>query len=91
MITQKNTNMENIDSLKPEDRVVITIWGPDDSVVYKATGTGYHSLDSAVNAVVENANLRINPEDCVFEISNQTKDVTHKYRLNAHGHLKLII
>ena len=83
--------MENIDLLKPEDRVSITIWGPNDSKLYHSTETGFHRLDEAVSATIDKANLEINPEDCVFEITNETTGVTHKYRLNAHGHLKLII
>lgn len=83
--------METFDSLKPGDEVTITIWGPEDNCLYKTTNTGYHSLETAVEEAVANANLGISPEDCVFEVHNITKDVVHKYRLNAHGHLKLII
>ena len=83
--------MENIDLLKPEDKVVVTIFGPENNRLYQFTGRGYHNLESAVSDTVAKANLEINPEDCVFEITNETKAVTHRYRLNAHGHLKLII
>lgn len=83
--------MENIDALKPMDEVTVTVYGPDGSDLYKFTGSGFHNLDSAISQAVENANLSVSPEDCVFEVSNETKGVTHRYRLNAHGHLKLII
>ena len=83
--------MENIDSLKRGDEVTVTIWGPEGSSLFKSTGTGYHSLETAINETLSNANLDVNPEDCVFQVTNHTTNVSHRYRLNAHGHLKLII
>lgn len=83
--------METIDSLRPDNEVKVTIWGPEGNELYQTTNSGFHNLESAVNAAIDNANLSIDPKDCVFEIENKTKDVTHRYRINAHGHLKLII
>lgn len=83
--------MENIDSLKRGDEVKVTIWGPDGDNLYQFTGSGFHNLDMAIKSAVSNAALDINPEDCVFEVNNMATNVSHKYRLNAHGHLKLII
>ena len=83
--------MENFDSLKPENQVTVTIWGPDDSRLYQFTNTGFHSIEVAIREALANANLEINPEDCVFEVSNLTTGVSHRYRINAHGHLKLIV
>lgn len=83
--------MENFDSLKPGDQVTVTIWGPDNSCLYKSTNTGYHSIEVAIKSALDNANLEINPEDCVFEVTNHKTSVSHKYRLNAHGNLKLIV
>lgn len=83
--------METIDSLKPEDEVTITIWGPDGSCLYKSTNTGYHKIETAIKQTLVDAKIEIDPKDCVFEVTNLTKDVSHRYRLNAHGNLKLII
>lgn len=83
--------MEKADFLKPDDRVSVTIIGPDDSRLYQSTNTGFHSLEVAISEAVANANLVENPENCVFEVSNQTTGVSHRYRLNAHGNLKLIV
>ena len=83
--------MEKMDALKPDDRVTVIIYGPDDKILYKSTGSCYHNLETAIRYTVEKGNLDVNPEDCVFEVVNETKDVSHKYRLNAHGHIKLII
>lgn len=83
--------MEKFDSLKPGEQVTVTIWGPDGSRLYQATNTGYHSIEVAIKDALANANLEINPEDCVFEVSNLATDVSHRYRINAHGNLKLIV
>lgn len=87
----KGKFMENMDSLRPEDKVNVKIFGPDNTCVYQSTSTGYHNLRGAVDAAISEGNIGLNPEDCVFEVTNESRGVAHKYRLNAHGHLKLII
>ena len=83
--------MENFDTLKRNNEVTVTIWGPDDSRLYQSTNTGFHSIENAISTAISNASLEINPEDCVFEVTNNTSGITHRYRLNAHGNLKLIV
>lgn len=82
--------MEAFDTLKPQDSVSVTIWGPENSRLYQSTNTGYHSVEEAVRIAVENAGLIISPEDCVFEVTNQETLVSHFYRYNADGNLVLI-
>lgn len=83
--------MEAFDTLRPENQVEVKILGPDDSTLYESTTSGYRNIESAINAALENANLQVNPEDCVFEVTNKDTGVSHKYRINAHGNLKLIV
>lgn len=83
--------MEKFDTLRPGDEVSITIFGPDGSTLYQSTNTGYHSIEDAINLVLAKANIGMDPKDCVFEVTNKTTDVSHRYRLNAHDNLKLII
>lgn len=83
--------MEKFDSLKSGNEVTVTIFGNDGSRLYEATGSGYHSIEAAVSEALSNAALQVDPEDCVFEVSNLTTGVSHRYRINAHGHLKLIV
>lgn len=83
--------MEKSDALRLGDNVTVTVLGPDDTSLYESTASGFHNIESAINAALENANLNVAPEDCVFKVSNDTSGVTHKYRINAHGHLKLIV
>lgn len=83
--------MENFDTLKLDNEVKVTIYGPDGAKLYESTGKGFHNIESAINQALENATLNVDPEDCVFEVSNLTTGVSHRYRINAHGHLKLIV
>ena len=83
--------MENSDYLRPDNPVSVTILGPDNTRLYQATSTGYRSIEAAINAAVGSAALDVNPEDCVFEVANQATGVSHRYRINAHGNLKLIV
>lgn len=83
--------MEKFDSLKPEDQVTVTIWGPEDNRLYQSTASGYHSVEEAINSALATAALVVSPEDCVFEVTNQDTFVSHKYRFNADGNLVLII
>lgn len=83
--------MEKSDSLKPGNQVKVTIWGPEDSRLYEATSDGFHNIETAITTALDNANLGINAENCVFEVTNLDTGVSHKYRFNAHGNLKLIV
>ena len=83
--------MEKADSLKLTDRVSVIIFGPDNSQLYQTTDTGYHSIEKAIDGALAEAGIDVNPEDCVFEVSNLTSGISHRYRINAHGHLKLIV
>ncbi|MDE6230328.1 MAG: hypothetical protein K2M37_01755 [Muribaculaceae bacterium] len=83
--------MEKFDSLKPQDEVTVTIWGPEGSRLFQSTDFGYHSIEEAIGTALHTAALVVSPEDCTFEVTNQNTFVSHKYRLNADGNLVLII
>lgn len=82
--------MKTFDTLKPQDSVSVTIWGPEGSNLYQSTNTGYHTVEDAIRIAIKNADLLISPEDCVFEVRNDETLVSHSYRLNAHGNIVLI-
>ena len=82
--------MEKSDLLQFSDEVRVSILGPDDRLLYETTSTGHHNLESAITDAIEKGKININPEDCVFTVSNLTTGVSHKYRFNAHNNLKLI-
>lgn len=83
--------MEEMDAIRREDKVLVTVWGPSGNCLYKSTNDGYHSLENAIQDTLSKSDIGINPEDCVFEVSNLSTGISHRYRLNAHGNIKLII
>lgn len=83
--------MKDIDSLKSDNNVTVTVLSPEDKTLYNTTRTGFHTVEEAIAYAVSDANLEVNPEDCVFVVANDTTGVTHRYRINAHGNLKLIV
>ncbi|MDE7414213.1 MAG: hypothetical protein K2N05_10580 [Muribaculaceae bacterium] len=83
--------MERFDSLKPQDEVTVTIWGPEGSRLYQSTNTGYHTVKEAIDEALANAALVVKPEDCVFEVTNTNSFVSHTYRFNADGNLVQVI
>lgn len=84
--------MESVfDTIKPTDEVTTSIYGPEGDLLYQATAAGMHSIEEEIQTALANAALQVSPEDCVFEVHNMTSGVSHRYRLNAHGHLKRIL
>lgn len=83
--------MKTVDFLKPSDQVTVTIVSPDGSRLYQTTNTGFHNLETAIETALGKATLDTKPEDCTFDVTNRTTAVAHRYRINAHGHLKLIV
>ena len=82
--------MEKFDSLKPEEQVTVTIWGPEGSRLYQSTNSGYRTIEEAINLAIKGAALVVSPELCVYEVTNQETLVSHRYRFNADGNLVLI-
>ena len=83
--------MEEKDSIRIGDEVTVSIFGPDGSLLNKITKKDCHSIENVVEEAIRQSHIDISPEDCVFEVTNLTTGVSHRYRLNAHGHIKLII
>lgn len=83
--------MKTIDSLRTEDQVRVTIFNAEGERVSQYTNSGFRSIEVAIKAALSQDDSGVNPEDCVYEVTNLTTDVSHRYRLNAHGNLKLIV
>ena len=83
--------MESMDSIKRDNQVSVIIYGESGEKLFETTGTGYHSIEAAIRDAISNASLSVNPEDCVYEVTNDTTNISHRYRINAHGNLKLIV
>lgn len=83
--------MTTPDTLKPDDQVTVAIYDSNNMRLYQASGEGFHNLRQALEQAISHINHDINPEDCTFEVTNHRTGVVHRYRLNAHGNIKLIV
>lgn len=52
-------------------------------------GTGFHNIEQAIQAAAEALGVDDYDTD-VFRVTDRTTGVTSTYRINAHGHVKLI-
>ncbi len=53
-------------------------------------GTGFHNIEQAIQAAAEALGVDDYDTD-VFRVTDRTTGVTSSYRINAHGHVKLIV
>lgn len=53
-------------------------------------GTGFHNIEQAIQAAAEALGVDDYDTD-VFRVTDRTTGVTSSYRINAHGHIKLIV
>lgn len=76
--------------LSPSDRVNVKV-ACDNRTVAEFTGTGFHNIEEAVNKAYEEVGASYPKEECVFTVIDASKGVESRYRINAHGHVKLIV
>lgn len=79
------------DIVKPEDTIVVTIIAANTDVLYKWEGTGMHSLEQAADTALAEGGLAGSDKVDVIDAYNVSRDINHSYRLDANGHLKLIV
>lgn len=77
--------------LSYEDVVDVEIVKEDGSVVSNVKVSGVHSIEEAINAALQKVPAATEPEAYVFRVSDLTDGTSRRYRLNAHGHVRLII
>lgn len=75
--------------LRTEDKVEV-ILEHDDGRKEKYEGTGFHNIEQAIQAAAEALNVDDYDTD-VFKVTDLATGVTSSYRINAHGHVKLIV
>ena len=75
--------------LRTEDKVEVMLVH-DDGRKEKYEGTGFHNIEQAIQAAAEALNVDDYDTD-VFKVTDRTTGVTSSYRINAHGHVKLIV
>ena len=67
----------------------------DQVEVFKENGDVIGTVNRSIEAAIEKALQQLpeakDPEAYVFKVSNLSDGTERRYRLNAHGHVKLII
>lgn len=76
--------------LRPDDKVKVGI-ECDGRTVGEYTSDGSHNVAEAISRAYEEEDASYPAEDCVFTVTDLSKGTSERYRLNAHGHVKLIV
>lgn len=72
------------------DKVTVEIYNDEGKVIGKAEVTDVHNVESAIQKALEDVPSATRPEDYVFRVTDLSEGTSRRYRLNAHGHVKLI-
>lgn len=74
-----------------KDVVDVEIINEAGEVLGNAKVTGVHSIEEAIQAALQKIPAASAPEAYVFKVSDISDGTSRRYRLNAHGHVRLII
>lgn len=74
--------------MRTDDKVVVLLEHADGRKE-RYEGTGFHNIEQAIQAAAEALGVDDYDTD-VFRVTDRTTGVTSTYRINAHGHVKLI-
>lgn len=81
-----------IDRLKPEDNVKVDITNIDGNKTATYTGSGFSNISDAIDAAYDtNANSLGDKEIYVYTVTDEASGISHRYRINAGGHVKLLV
>ena len=79
------------DRLHPADNVVVKIY-EEGKLADTFTGAGFHDVAEAIHAAYRSTDCNADAiEDYVFEVDNAVTGTSARYRINAHGNVKLIV
>lgn len=74
--------------LRTEDKIAVVLEHADGREE-RYEGTGFHNIEQAIQSAAEALSVDDYDTD-VFKVTDRTTGVTSSYRINAHGHVKLI-
>lgn len=77
--------------LNLKDVVDVEVIQEDGEVLANARVSGVHSIDEAIRVALQKIPEASAPEAYVFKVSDISDGTSRRYRLNAHGHVRLII
>lgn len=78
------------DFIKKSNNVLVEIFNDDGKKLFTFRTTGVSNLHEAVLQAYEASKLQQDIRLLVFRVTNETTDVSHRYRVNAHDNLHLI-
>lgn len=79
------------DYLRSGDATKVQVIDDEGSEVFTLRDTGIHTVQQAIDSAIAKMPPYIKPDTSTFIITNMTTGRSAQYRLNAHGHAKLII
>lgn len=89
---ERTTSNNNINRVRPDDKVRVEIENVNGDVVSTYKGTGFSKVEEAIDAAYEyNSGLLGPMVDYVYSVNDSTTGVCHRYRINAGGNAKLIV
>lgn len=89
MFYQKNNWIMEANRIRPTDEVKVEVKHAD-GTHSTITVTGQHDIDDVIRAASLQAGIYTRDTD-VYEITDEKTGVTSSYRINAHGHPRLIV
>ncbi len=78
--------------LSPSDHVRITVQGPNGGSHPSIESDGFNNVMQAIVTVCDTFGLTpADFADDTFLVENLTRNTSGRYRINAHGNLKLVV
>lgn len=78
--------------LHPGDRVKVTIFNEEGALVTSYESSGFHTVEDAVFSAIRNRlDGDENVKDYVYDVADESTGTEERYRINAHGHVHLIV
>lgn len=78
------------DRLRSQDLVRVTIINSEDHVVHTYMGDGYTRIISAIHAAWNDWTAHTGDmRDYCYQVDDLGQNISHRYRINAHGNLHL--
>ena len=78
--------------LRPDDLVKVTILNEEGALVATYESRGMHTVEDAVFSAIRNKlEGDENVKDYVYDVADESTGTEERYRINAHGHVHLIV
>lgn len=81
-----------IDRLHPEDNIRVEITNVNGDTVAGYKGSGFSNISDAIDSAYDtNSELLGSKDDYVYTVTDMAKNISHRYRINAGCHVKLLV